>query len=150
MRNEQIMMTIILWIIALVAAFSVMNTTITVTMQKRREIGVLNALGCRTGDIVRIFVVKAAVIGGVGVVLGVVASLLVLWLRNDIREWIAELTASQVHAIEGVFLSEIPARVTMVDVALAAGGSLVLCLVAAFIPAWVAARLEPAVALRDG
>lgn len=149
MRNEQIMMTIILWIIAVVAAFSVMNTTITVTTQKRKEIGVLTALGCRTADIVRIFVLKAAIIGGAGVLIGVSLSFLVLWLRNDIREVIARLTASQVHAIEGVFLSEIPAQISGLNVVLATGGSFVLCLVAAFLPAWFAARLEPAVALRD-
>jgi lipoprotein-releasing system permease protein len=149
MRNEQIMMTIILWIIAVVAAFSVMNTTITVTTQKRKEIGVLTALGCRPMDIVRIFVTKAAIIGGVGVVMGVSLSLLVLWLRNDIRGVIASLTSSQVHAIEGVFLAEIPAQISLANVLLATGGSFVMCLVAAFLPAWFAARLDPAVALRD-
>lgn len=149
MRNEQIMMTIILWIIAVVAAFSVMNTTITVTTQKRREIGVLTALGCRTWDIVRIFVAKAAFIGGAGVVAGVAASLLVLWLRNHIRDGIAWLTSSQVHAIEGVFLAEIPAQLSWLNVGLAAGGSFVMCLIAGFVPAWFAARLDPAVALRD-
>ncbi len=149
MRNEQILMTVVLWIIAVVAAFAVMNTTITVTTQKRKEIGVLTALGCRTADIVRIFTVKAAVIGGLGVLAGLALSLLVLWLRNDIRGLIAQLTASQVHAIEGVFLAEIPARLSWLNVALAAGGSFILCLLAGFLPAWFAARLEPAQALRD-
>jgi lipoprotein-releasing system permease protein len=149
MRNEQIMMTIILWVIAVVAAFSVMNTTITVTTQKRRDIGVLTALGCRTWDIVRIFVTKAAIIGGVGVAAGVGGSLLVLWLRNDIRAGIARLTSSQVHAIEGVFLAEIPAQLSWFNVSLAAGGSFLMCLIAGFVPAWFAARLDPAVALRD-
>ena len=149
MRNEQIMMTVILWIIAVVAAFAVMNTTITVTMQKRREIGVLTALGCRTWDIIRIFVIKAAIIGGAGVVTGVVGSLLVLWLRNDLRALIARVTSSQVDAIEGVFLAEIPAQLSWLNVGLAAGGSFALCLVAGFLPAWFAARLDPAVALRD-
>lgn len=149
MRNEQILMTVVLWIIAVVAAFAVMNTTITVTTQKRKEIGVLTALGCRTRDIVRIFTINAAVIGGLGVLIGTALSLLVLWLRNDIRALIAQLTASQVHAIEGVFLAEIPARLSWLNVGLAAGGSFVLCLVAGFLPAWFAARLEPAEALRD-
>ena len=149
MRNEQILMTVILWIIAVVAAFAVMNTTITVTTQKRKEIGVLTALGCRTRDIVRLFTIKAAIIGGLGVALGVALSLLVLWLRNDLRALIAQATASQVHAIEGVFLAEIPARLSWLNVGLAAGGSFLLCLLAGFLPAWFAARLEPAEALRD-
>jgi lipoprotein-releasing system permease protein len=149
MRNEQIMMTILLWIIALVAAFSVMNTTITVTVQKRREIGVLTALGCRAGDIVGVFVKQAAVIGGLGALGGTSLSLLVLWLRNDIRGWIARLTSGEIHAIEGVFLSEIPAHLTAGGVLAAAVGSFLLCVAAAFLPAWIAGRMEPAAALRD-
>ena len=80
---------------------------------------------------------------------GGVGSLLVLWLRNDLRALIARVTSSQVDAIEGVFLAEIPAQLSWLNVGLAAGGSFALCLVAGFLPAWFAARLDPAVALRD-
>jgi lipoprotein-releasing system permease protein len=39
-------MSVILFVITFVAAFAIMNTLITVTVMKRREIGVLKALGC--------------------------------------------------------------------------------------------------------
>ncbi len=149
MRNEQTMMQFVLSIIALVAAFSVMNTTITVTTQKRREIGVLAALGCRRGQILGIFLNQAGVVGLLGTGLGLGGSLLVLWLRDDLRSLLAAATGGQVHAVEGVFLSTIPALVRPWDVTLTCLTSLGLCLLAGLIPAWFAARVDPAVALRD-
>lgn len=150
MQNEQTMMRLVILVITLVAAFSVMNTTITVTTQKRREIGVLTALGCRERQIISVFVIQAGIVAALGVVLGLVGSGLLLWFRNDIRSVIAYATGGQVHAIEGVFLSQIPARVNAADVWFAIAISLALCLVAAFLPAWRAARMDAAVALRDG
>ena len=149
MRNEQVMMQFVLSIIALVAAFSVMNTTITVTTQKRREIGVLAALGCRRGQILGIFLNQAGVVGLLGTGLGLGASLMVLWLRDDLRALLAAATGGQVHAVEGVFLATIPALIRPADVALTCLTSLGLCLLAGLIPAWFAARVDPAVALRD-
>lgn len=149
MRNEQTMMQFVLSIIALVAAFSVMNTTITVTTQKRREIGVIAAIGGRHGQIVNVFLFQAVIVGVLGTAIGLIGSLLVLWLRNDVRELLTLLTGGQVHAVEGVFLSSIPAHLQPWDVALTCTISILLCIVAGFLPAWFAARMDPAVALRD-
>jgi len=149
MQNEQTMMQFVLSIIALVAAFSVMNTTITVTTQKRREIGVLAALGGRQGQIVSVFLTQAVIVGVLGTGIGLVGSLLVLWLRNDIRALLTLITGGQVHAVEGVFLATIPAHIQSGDVAFTCITSLALCIVAGLLPAWFAARVDPAVALRD-
>lgn len=149
MGNEQIMMFVVLLTIALVAAFSVMNTTITVTTQKRREIGVITALGGRQGQIVNIFLYQAIIVGVLGTGLGLAGSLIILKFRNSIREVLTQVTGGQVHAVEGVFLSNIPAYVQPWDVALICSSSVVLCIVAGWLPAWFAARVDPAVALRD-
>lgn len=144
MSNERFMMFFILGIIGLVAAFAVMNTTITVTTQKRREIGVLAALGTRQGQIVRIFVSQAAVVGVVGTLVGLLGSGLVLTYRNTIRAWLAGGGAA-----DGMFLATIPAHIDPVFITFTCVGSILLCLVAAFPPAYLASRVDPAVALRD-
>lgn len=149
MKNEQTMMQFVLSIIALVAAFSVMNTTITVTTQKRREIGMLAAIGGSGRQIINVFLLQAAIVGVAGTGLGLGGGLLVLWLRNDLREWLALATGGQVHAVEGVFLSTIPARIDPEHLVITCAFSITLCLVAGFLPAWFAARMEPAQALRD-
>ncbi len=149
MSNERIMMWIVLMIIAVVAAFSVMNTTITVTTQKRREIGVLTALGSRQSQIIGIFVSQAAVVGTLGTVIGLALSGLVLWLRDDIRMGIAVLSGGNTDSASGMFLATIPAQIDPAFITLTCLGSITLCLLAALPPAWLAARVDPAVALRD-
>lgn len=144
MSNERFMMFFILGIIGLVAAFAVMNTTITVTTQKRREIGVLAALGTRQGQIIRIFVSQAAVVGVVGTLCGLLGSGLVLTYRNTIRAWMAGGGSA-----DGLFLATIPAYIDPVFITFTCVGSIVLCLLAAFPPAYLASRVDPAVALRD-
>ncbi len=149
MSNERVMMWIVLLIIAIVAAFSVMNTTITVTTQKRREIGVLTALGSRQGQIIGIFVAQAAFVGILGTVTGLVLSGLVLTFRNDIRMGIEILNGGNPDAAQDIFLATIPAQIEPWFILATCIGSITLCLLAALPPAWLAARVDPAVALRD-
>lgn len=149
MSNERVMMWIVLLIIAVVAAFSVMNTTITVTMQKRREIGVLTALGSRQSQIIGIFVSQAAFVGILGTVTGLVLSGLVLRFRDDLRMAIAVLNGGSANVDSGMFLATIPAQIEPWFIVVTCIGSITLCLLAALPPAWLAARVDPAVALRD-
>lgn len=149
MSNERVMMWIVLLIIAVVAAFSVMNTTITVTTQKRREIGVLTALGSRQSQIIGIFVSQAAFVGTLGTLAGLVLSGLVLSFRNDIRMGIAVLSGGSSSADSGMFLATIPAQIEPWFIVVTCIGSITLCLLAALPPAWLASRVDPAVALRD-
>jgi lipoprotein-releasing system permease protein len=132
-----------------VAAFSVMNTTITVTTQKRREIGLLAAIGAQPTQLVNIFVIQAGFVGIIGTAIGLIGSLFVLWMRNDLRSWLATMTGGQVHAVEGVFLSSIPANLQMSHVVLTCATSVLLCIMAGWLPAWIASRMEPAQALRE-
>ncbi|WP_395735819.1 FtsX-like permease family protein [Prosthecobacter sp.] len=149
MSNERVMMNIVLLIIFVVAAFSVMNTTITVTTQKRREIGVLTALGTRQSQIVGIFVSQAAFVGLLGTLMGLVLSGVVLRFRDEIRMGIAVLNGGSANADSGMFLANIPAQIEPWFIVVTCIGSVLLCLLAALPPAWLAARVDPAVALRD-
>ena len=143
------MMWFVMSFVILVAAFSVMNTTITVTVQKRREIGILTALGSRISQIVGIFMSQALVVALLGTVLGYVGGMTVLWLRNDIREWVGKHLGRKIFdpAIYG--LESLPAFTEPLDIVVICTVSVILCLAAAFLPAYFAARVDPAVALRD-
>ena len=68
---EKNMMFFLLAFVALVAAFSITNTLITLTVQKTREIGLLKSLGFGNGGITGIFFWMGLVQGVVGNALGV-------------------------------------------------------------------------------
>lgn len=148
-QNEMDMMYVVLYFIVLVAAFCVMNTMITVTVQKRREIGIISALGARSGQTVWVFLIQGMIVGVLGALSGLAAGLTFLHYRNDIRAGIAELTGREVFDSRTYGLIEIPAKVIPYDVGVICAGAFLLCTVAALVPAFIAARTEPAVALRD-
>lgn len=148
-QNERIMMWFVMSFVVLVAAFSVATTTLTVTVQKRREIGILTALGSRVSQIVGVFMTQATVVALTGTGLGYVAGKIFLYYRNDIRDGLAKYFNIQIFDKSVYFLAEIPAQTQPMDVVIICAVSVVLCLLAAFLPSYFAARVDPAVALRD-
>jgi len=148
-ENQQSLMYFLLFFIMLVASICVMNTTITVTVQKRREIGILTALGSRAGQIIAIFLAQAGIVAVLGIITGLIGGMTVLHFRNDLRDLIAHLTGRDFFPQDIYFLSEIPSKIQPGDIGSICGIAVVLCLIAALIPAWFAAKVDPAVALRD-
>lgn len=149
-ENQRTMMWFILLFIMLVAAICVMNTTITVTVKKRREIGILTALGTRAWQIIAIFVSQAGIVALFGVVAGLGGGFFFLGIRNWLRDQIAALTGRDIFPQDIYFLSSIPAHTNLADLFTICTTAVALCLLAALVPAWFAARVDPAVALRDG
>ncbi len=149
-ENQRTMMWFLLLFIMLVAAICVMNTTITVTVKKRREIGILTALGTRAWQIISIFVSQAGIVALVGVVAGLAGGFFFLGIRNKLRDLIADLTGRDIFPQDIYFLSQIPAHTDLGDLLTICATAVALCLLAALVPAWFAARVDPAVALRDG
>ncbi len=142
-------MYFVLFFIILVAAFSTMNTMITVTVQKRHEIGVMKALGARVSQIVGVFIGQGLIVGLIGSVSGLAAGSLVLYYRNSIRDVLAQRLGLEIFPEEMYGVAEIPAQIVPNDIAIICFGAFVLCTLAALPPAYMVARLDPAKALRD-
>lgn len=147
-RMERHVMFVILSVIVLVAAFSIMNTLITVTVQKTREIGIMKALGATQAQIIWVFLSQGMMVGTTGTLLGLVSGLVLLHYRNPFRDWLGDTLGIEVFPAGIYEFDGIPAEVIPSDVAIICIGAFVLCSVASFIPAFVAARLDPVKALR--
>ena len=148
-RNERAMMYFVLFFIVIVAAFSIMNTMITVTVQKRKEIGVMKALGAREKQIVWVFLAQGMVVGVIGTLVGLAAGNLVIEFREPLRQGLKAAFGMNIFP-EGLYgVAEIPERRRLLDMGIICVGAFVLCTLAALVPAWFAARLDPAKALRE-
>ena len=88
-RMERNVMFFLLLFIILVAAFGIMNTLITVTVQKTREIGIMKALGARTLQIIGVFMAQGIVVGIFGTLTGLVTGIVLVQYRNQVSEWLA-------------------------------------------------------------
>ena len=147
--QERVMMTFILMMIVVVAAFSISNTLITVIVQKKREIGVIKALGASPWQIVKIFVGQGFVVGIFGNAFGLLTAWGVLAWRNEARQLIIKFMHRDIFPAAVYQLSGIPSAITAQDVLFICGMAMIICVVAAYIPAHFAAKLDPVKALRE-
>ncbi|OHE78285.1 MAG: hypothetical protein A3F67_07250 [Verrucomicrobia bacterium RIFCSPHIGHO2_12_FULL_41_10] len=145
---ERHVMFFLLMFIILVAAFGIMNTLITVTVQKTRDIGILKALGARTGQIIAIFLAQGMVVGIIGVITGLALGMILIRWRNEVSAWLSSVLGVEIFPRAVYQFSEIPAEVVPSDVALICLSAFMICSLAALIPAWLASRLDPVKALR--
>jgi lipoprotein-releasing system permease protein len=140
MRLEKAAMFVILALIVLVAAFSIVSTLFMVVLEKRRDIGVLKALGARESTVLQIFLLEGLLIGGSGTGLGVVLG---LGLIEVLRRYPLVRLPGDVY-----FIERLPVLPETGDFAAVILATLVLCLSAALYPAWRASRLDPVEAIR--
>jgi lipoprotein-releasing system permease protein len=147
-RMERSVMFFILMFIIIVAAFGIMNTLITVTVQKTREIGILKALGATVRQIVVVFLAQGMIVGFFGNLAGLALGMMLIGSRNEVRDWLARTLGIKIFPADIYQFSQIPAEVVPRDVAIICMSAFAICSLAALIPAWFAARLDPVKALR--
>ena len=148
LRTEKTMMFVLLAFIAVVAAFCVTNTLIVITIQKTHDIGLLKALGFSAGRIRASFVVGGLLQCVAGEALGAALGALVL---HNLQRLVALLASFGVEVFpKSVYgLAEIPWRVVPGDVAAVVATVFAFCSAAAFLPAYLASRLDPVKALNQ-
>lgn len=147
-EQQRVMMYFALSFIILVSAFSMTAVMFTVTIQKRREIGVMKALGAAPSQIVWVFLYQGMILGFAGSLLGVALGLLVVRFREQIQALMRFFGFDPFPSSFSGF-TVLPAHVNPVEVGVIGLLSFVLCAGAAFIPAFFAARSDAAKSLRN-
>jgi lipoprotein-releasing system permease protein len=135
-----IAMGFIIFFIMIVAAFNIVGPLTMVVNDKTREIGILKAMGLTSPSIGRIFLAQGAIIGLVGVIIGLVLGLGVA-LAFDHYKWIRIDPAVY-------YIDALPIHVELVDVLVVVLVSLLLAVLATIYPSRSAARLTPVEAIR--
>ena len=147
-RLERTVMFFLLFFIVVVAAFGIMSTLITVTVQKRREIGIVKALGANISQIIWVFLGQGTVVGLFGTLTGLGLGMTLIRYRNEFSHWLASTLHIEIFPREVYQFSEILAQVVPQDVTIICISAFLICSLAALIPAYFAARLDPVKALR--
>lgn len=145
---ERNVMFLILTLIILVAAFNIISSLIMLVKSKGRDVAILRTMGATRGMIARIFFLCGASIGVIGTFAGVALGLGFALNIAHIQHWLEGLTGTELFAAEIYFLSSLPAVVDPKEVLTVVAMALSLSLLATLYPAWRAARLNPAEALR--
>jgi len=146
-NQERTMMTFVLSFITLISGFCIMAVMLTVTIQRKREISVMLALGATTWQIVSIFLWQGIIIGALGSLLGVISGLQVIQHRLELQKLLRAINFDPFPmSFHGV---SIPALVNNQEVMWIAIGAFVMVIIACILPALNAARQRPAQSLRS-
>ncbi len=140
MKLEKTVMFVILALIVLVAAFNIVSTLFMVVLEKRRDIGVLRTLGATPALVLTVFLGEGLLIGVLGTASG---ALLGLVLIAVLKRYPFVHLPGDVY-----FIETLPLRPEAGDFAAVILAAVVLCLAAAWYPAWRASRLDPIEAIR--
>jgi macrolide transport system ATP-binding/permease protein len=127
----EIVLTAVGAIALAIAALGITNAMLAAVRERRREIGVLKAIGARDKDVLRIFLVEAGVLGLLGGLLGTTTGML---LARAVGQVVNGYLTTQ--GLAGVQLA-LPLSVIAAGIA----GSTGLALVGGALPALRAARL---------
>ncbi len=140
MKIERWSAYIILCLIVGVATFNVLGSLTMGVIEKRRDIGVLKALGATRASITRVFMFEGMLVGTLGTVLGVCIGLIVCFVQ--IRYQVFPLDTS-VYIIPAI-----PVEIRWTDFVAVSGASMLLSALASLYPARRAATLLPVEAIR--
>jgi lipoprotein-releasing system permease protein len=140
LQLEKLALFVIVTIIVLVAAFAIIGHLVLLVAEKRKEIGILKALGASGRSISVVFFTVGMTIGLAGTIAGSALGLGLIWAQNTYK--VVKL-ASDVYQI-----SYLPMKLTSGDVVMVIGAALLLSFLATIVPARRAGSLEPVDVLR--
>ncbi|MEO1190174.1 MAG: lipoprotein-releasing ABC transporter permease subunit [Pseudomonadota bacterium] len=149
LQTEKTVMFLILSLIILVAAFNITSGQYMLVKGKGRDIAILRTMGATSGMVLRIFFLSGALIGVLGTALGVAGGVAFALNIEIIQGWVEQLAGTQVFDPAVYFLSNLPAELKWEEVWQVVAMALGISFIAPLLPAWLAARLDPVVALRN-
>jgi lipoprotein-releasing system permease protein len=145
---EKSLMYYIMFFIVIVASFGITCTLITFVVMKTREIGLMKAVGASNNQVMLVFVLQSVVISVFGVAFGLGLGLFALYVRNDALHLMNRLTGFELFPASIYYFNALPAIVSPHDLIIICGGSFVICLLAAILPARHASKMNTVEALR--
>ncbi|MFN0157701.1 MAG: FtsX-like permease family protein [Bacteroidota bacterium] len=140
MQIERWAAYVILCLIVGVATFNVLGSLTMGVIEKRRDIGILKALGATNGSIARLFMFEGVLVGTLGTVIGIILGLGVCLAQIHFQLFPLDPTVYIIPAI--------PVEIRWGDFISVSAASMLLSSLASLYPAMRAARMLPVSSLR--
>ncbi|WP_444939004.1 lipoprotein-releasing ABC transporter permease subunit [Microbulbifer sp. JMSA002] len=147
-KMEKTVVTLMLMIIVAVAAFNIVSALVLMVADKRSDIAVLRTLGLTSRQIMAVFVVQGSAIGLIGAFAGALLGILIALNLTEMVSWMENLLGAKIFDPRVFFVSYLPSEFRVGDAVVVLSAAICMSLLATLLPAWRAAQIEPAEALR--
>ncbi len=148
LKIEKRVMLIILLLIVAVAAFNMVSSLVMLVTDKQADIAILRTLGLSPRGVMGIFMVQGSIIGVIGTLSGVLGGILLAVNVESAVHFLEQMLNFTFLAKDVYYITDLPSDIRADDVLIITFASLFMGLLATLYPAWRAARIQPAEALR--
>ncbi len=147
-KMEKTMMFILLSFIIAVAAFNIVSTLVMVVTDKQADIAILRTLGAPPSTIMGVFMIQGSLNGFLGTLIGLIGGVSLSLSLTDFVDWLERSFGIAIMPGDVYFVSFLPTQLELSDVLTVTGSAFLMSVLATVYPAWRAARVKPAEALR--
>jgi lipoprotein-releasing system permease protein len=137
---EKMAITITIGLIVMVAALNIIASLILLVMEKSRDIAILKTMGTSAASVRRIFMLQGLIIGMVGTTAGAIGGCVLIYIFDRYKLIRIPIDVYQI--------SYVPFTLQPQDFVIVVLSAILICFVATIYPSRLAAKLDPAVALR--
>jgi lipoprotein-releasing system permease protein len=137
---EKMAISITIGLIVMVAALNIIASLILLVMEKSRDIAILKTMGTSTASVRRIFMLQGLIIGLAGTTAGAAAGSVLIYIFDRYKLIQIPIDVYQI--------SHVPFTLEPLDFVIVVASAILICFVATIYPSRLAAKLDPAVALR--
>jgi lipoprotein-releasing system permease protein len=137
---EKMAISITIGLIVMVAALNIVASLILLVMEKSRDIAILKTMGTSTASVRRIFMLQGLIIGLLGTTAGAIGGCALIYVLDRYKLIQIPIDVYQI--------SHVPFTLQLQDFAVVVAAAILICFVATIYPSRLAAKLDPAVALR--
>lgn len=148
LKMERMVMGIILSLIVLVAVFNMVASLVMVVMERRKEIAILKTIGATHASVMRVFLLMGTMLTATGTLLGSVFGLLLAWKLDPLLAWFQKVSGITILSGDVYYIDHVPSIIDASAVMTVVSVSLCMGILATCYPAWRAASVPPADALR--
>lgn len=133
---------LVIGVMIIVAAFNLIGTVLMMVLERVKDIGILKTIGAKNKVIRRIFLLEGLFVATTGLILGIAISLLFYWLQ--VNYGIIPLSE------ENYYMSTAPVEPHTFDFIVVSVITIILCALASWLPARIAAKTDPVKVLSFG
>jgi lipoprotein-releasing system permease protein len=147
--HQRSLMTLVLFVIMVVAAFLMFATLSMMVTEKTHDIGILTAMGATPSGVMTVFLACGVAIATIGAALGVVAGCTTSIYLDPFNEWLRASFGIDLFPTRIYNLTRVPFDLDPRWIVQVSGMAIVVGLVVSGLPAWRAARHDPVRSLRN-
>ena len=140
LKIERWVAFIILSLIIAVASFNILGSLTMTVIEKKRDIGILKAMGASDNTITRIFLFEGLVVGFIGMFAGSFIGAAVILAQKYFEFYKLDSSVFKINAL--------PVMIDITDFIFVSLAALLLCFLASLYPARRAAKLNPVESIR--